>query len=187
MGRKPRLYVPLTVTFFEDDRIIQSGDGPTLLYVAMLLRCKVLGTDGRLTETQIDRLGRRRWRQELVKLAALSLVVRDEFTGEWCVAAWFAHNDSLEEVDARRAADRDRKAAEAAARKAADSERNPNGNVLDSALKERKGKEQEGKERKGNPRGVHRFEADGDGGCVACLLPATNAVHLRSIDGGLTA
>lgn len=171
MGRKPKLYVPLTVTFFEDDRIIEAGDAATLLYLAMCLRCKVMGTDGRLQETQIQRLNRPRWRAELGRLAALRLVVQDEMTGEWCIAAWFAHNESIDTVDARRAADR--------ARKAADSGRNPDGKVPDSALKERKGKGMEGKER--NPR-LHRFADDGSGSCETCRLPDASRFHLRAVE-----
>lgn len=173
MGRKPKLYIPLTVTFFDDDRIAEAGDGPTLLYVAMLLGCKALGTDGRLKEVQIGRLHRTRWRAELAKLAALRLVVQDELTGEWCISAWFAHNDSLDEIDARRAADR--------ARKAADSRRNPAGNAAESALKEREGKGMEGKE--GNPAGsLHAFEHDGDGNCSRCRLPARHRSHLSLVE-----
>lgn len=172
MGRKPKLYIPLTVTFFDDDRIADAGDGPTLLYLAMCLKSKAIGTEGRLTETQIGRLHRPRWRTELPKLAALQLVVRDEVTDEWCIAAWFAHNESLDEIDARRAADR--------ARKAADSRRIPAGNVTDSALKGREGKEREGKGR--NPgAALHAFEHDGDGNCVTCSLPSRHRSHLRIV------
>lgn len=172
MGRKPKLYVPLTVTFFEDDRIIEAGDAPTLLYLAMCLRCKVMGTDGRLQEIQISRLNRSRWKAELTKLASLGLVVRDEVTREWCISGWFAHNDSLAEIDERRAADR--------ARKAADSRRNPAGNASDSALKEKEGKGREGTE--GNPRtALHRFEHDGDGNCEVCQLPFDSQYHIRSV------
>jgi hypothetical protein len=170
MGRRPRLFLPLTVTFFEDDRIIEAGDGPTLLYLAMCLRCKVMGTDGRLQEIQIGRLNRPRWRTELARLATLGLVVRDEVTKEWCIAAWFGHNESLADIDARRTADRERKAA--------DSRRNPGGTAPDSALRV---KGSEGKEEEGNPRGVHAFEHDGDGNCVVCRLPHDSRFHLRIV------
>jgi hypothetical protein len=181
MGRKPKLYIPLTVTFFDDDRIIEAGDGPTLLYVAFLLRAKALGSDGRLTEAQISRLHRTRWKAELRRLAELELLIQDENTKEWCVPSWFAHNEAMSEVDARRAADRERKAAEAAERKAADSSRIPAGNVPDSALKERKGKEREGKEQEASGR-LHAFEHDGDGNCSRCRLPHDSRFHLRVVE-----
>jgi hypothetical protein len=172
MGRKPKLYVPLTVTFFDDDRIIEAGDGATLLYLAMCCRCKAMGTDGRLTETQIARLSRPRWKTELRRLAELELVVWDEVYQEWAIAGWLIHNESLASIDERRAKDRDRKR---------DSSRNPDGMPPDSALKERKGKEREGKE--GNPRGTHRFVDDGAGSCETCSLLPANDIHLRVVDG----
>lgn len=171
MGRKPKLYVPLTVTFFEDDRIIQAGDGPTLLYVGMCLKCKAMGTDGRLTEIQIERLHRRKWKAELARLAELELVLFDESSGDWFVASWFSHNEAIFQLDARRAADRKRKAE-------ANSGRNPDGIPPDSSPKGREDKEREGKE--GNPR--HRFDDDGSGSCGSCRLPLTNALHLRLVE-----
>jgi hypothetical protein len=185
VGRKPKLFLPLTVTFYDDDRIIDAGDGPSHLYLAMCLKSKAQGTDGRLMESQIGRLNRPRWRAELAKLAALRLVVKDEVTDEWCIAAWFAHNDSMDEIDAKRAADRQRKAAKAAEQRqmdadsAGDSDRNPRGKVPDSALKGKEGKGKEGKE--GNPR-VHRFVVDDSGACGDCHLPAASRFHLRVVE-----
>ena len=173
MGRKPKLFLPLTVTFLDDDRIVEAGDGPTLLYLAMCLKAKAMGTDGRLTETQIGRLNRRAWKTELRRLAELELVVWDDVYNEWAVRAWLAHNDSLAEVDARRAKDR--------ARKAGDSARNPSGFPPDSAPKGREGKEKEGKGMEA--RGTHRFVDDGYGACAECPLPFANDIHIRVIDG----
>lgn len=173
MGRRPKLYVPLTVTFFEDDRIIEAGDGPSLLYLAMCLRCKAIGTDGRLRETQMARLNRPRWRAELKVLAALELLIWDEVTDEWCVRAWFGHNDSTVEIDAKRAADRNRKRT--------DSERIPDGFQTDSAPK---GKEGNGKEGKGmeTPGPLHAYESDGDGSCLTCRLPVGSRYHLSVVE-----
>lgn len=171
MGRKPKLFLPLTVTFFDDDRIIEAGDGPTLLYLAMCLKAKATGTEGRLKEAQIGRLSRPKWKAELRRLAELELVLWDEVSNEWAVAAWLVHNESLALIDARRAADRERKAASSA--------RNPNGKPPDSRLR---GKEREGKEEEGNPR-AHRFADDGYGACAECPLPFANDIHIRVIDG----
>lgn len=122
MGRRGRLFLPLDVTFFDDDRIIAVGDGAALLYLAMCLRVKSLGTDGRLSEGQISRLGRARWKTELKRLAAVEAVLWDAETLTWYVAAWFGHNEAVSEIEKRRAADRKRKADEKAA--LVDSERN---------------------------------------------------------------
>lgn len=173
MGRRPKLYLPLTVMFYDDDRIIEAGDGPSHLYLAMCLRAKASGSDGRLRETQIARLNRPKWRAELKVLAGLELVIWDDVTEEWCVRAWFRHNDSTVEIDARRTADRDRKRA--------DSGRNPDGFQADSAPKgrERKGKE----EREGNPRSaLHAFADDGSGSCTSCHLPVGSQYHLSVVE-----
>jgi len=169
MGRKPKLYVPVTVTFLEDDRIIEVGDGSTLLYLAMMLRAKAMGSDGRLTESQIGRLHRPRWKVELQRLADTELVIFDESTREWFIAGWFGHNDPIAAVYAKREADR--------LRKAGISDRNPNGTPPDSALKKSKGREGKGS----NPLGTHRYTDAGDGACSQCSLPSMNSVHLRSV------
>lgn len=168
MGRKPKLYIPLTVGFLDDDRIIAASDGPTLLYIAMLLKCKALGTDGRLSEAQVGRLHRPRWKAELKRLAELELVLWDEETEDWFVAAWFSHNDAISVIEERRAADRKRKT---------DSARNPSGNAPDSALK---GSREE-KRDLGNPTGTHAFADDGSGSCATCGTAPTNRKHLRVV------
>jgi len=109
MGRRGRLFVPVEVTFFDDDRIIAAGDGGSLLYLAMMLRTKALGTDGRLTEGQLARLGRPKWKAELKRLLEVEAVLYDTEMDSYFVAAWFSHNDPISLIEARRAADRERK------------------------------------------------------------------------------
>lgn len=109
MGRRGRLYLPLDVTFFDDDRIIAAGDGPCLLYLAMGLRSKSLATDGRLSEGQITRLGRPKWKAELKRLLEVEAVLFDEEMNAYFIAAWFSHNDPISVIEAKRAADRERK------------------------------------------------------------------------------
>lgn len=170
MGRKPKLYLPLTVTFFDDDRVIAAGDGPTLLYLAMACKCKAMGSDGRLSEAQIARLGRPKWRRELTKLAELQLIIFDDSTREWFIAAWFDHNEPMQAIYERRAADRARKK---------NSSRNPDGFPPDSGSQ---GKKREEKRREDTPRGTHRYTPGPDGTCTDCRLPAPNRVHLRLVD-----
>lgn len=165
MGRKPKLYVPLVVGFLDDDRIAVAGDGPTLLFVAMLLKAKALGTDGRLTEVQIGRLNRAKWRRELATLADLGLVLWDDLTGDWFIAGWFSHNDAVSVIEERRAVDRKRKA---------DSARNPNGKVPDSLLVVEKSREERSE-------GIHAFSDDGLGRCATCAMPQPNRKHLRVV------
>lgn len=125
MGRRGRLYLPLEVTFFDDDRIIAVGDGGALLYLAMCLRVKSLATDGRLSEAQISRLGRPRWKAELKRLADVEAVLWDAELSMWYVAAWFGHNEAISTIEERRAADRKRKADEKRAE--TEASRNPGG------------------------------------------------------------
>lgn len=168
MGRRPKLYVPLSVTFFSDERIIAAGDGATLLYLSMCLHAKALGSDGRLSELQIRRLHRPRWQVELHRLAELGLVLFDDESEDWFIASWFSHNESINAIEERRAADRKRKA---------DSARNPAGIGSDSALKKSKEKRREVTE------SAHRYADDGSGACSVCSLPPANQVHLKLIEG----
>lgn len=119
MGRRGRLFLPVVVTFLDDDRIIAAGDGGALLYLAICLKTKALGTDGRLSEAQIARLGRPKWKAELRRLLEVEAVLFDSELCSYVVAAWFSHNDPISEIEARRAADRERKRKEAAERAAA--------------------------------------------------------------------
>lgn len=109
VSRRGRMFLPLDVSFFDDDRIIAAGDDGACLYLAMCLRIKQLGSDGRLTPGQMTRLGRPKWRTEIHKLTAVEAVLRDPGTGHYVVAAWFSHNESMDLMISRLAADRERK------------------------------------------------------------------------------
>lgn len=181
MGRRPKLFLPLDVGFMDDERIAVAGDGPTMLYLAMCLKSKATGSDGRLAEVLIKRLNRPKWKVELATLAELGLVLWDDEEGRWFISAWFSHNDAISQIEARRAADRDRKREEAE-RKRLDSARNPNGFQSDSASqREEERRKEKGKE--GNPRAVHVFVDDGQGCCDVngCGTLPTNSVHLRAV------
>lgn len=172
------MFLPLVVGFLDDDRIAVAGDGPTLLYLAMCLKAKAIGSDGRLTEVQISRLNRPKWKRELATLADLELVLFDDGDGRWFIAGWFGHNDAISQIEERRAADRNRKRE---AKFQAESERNPPESGPDSLLsREKRSRE---KERVGNPRAVHVFVDDGQGCCdvAGCGTLPINSVHLRAV------
>lgn len=109
MGRKARLFLPLDVLFYDDDRVIAMGDGPTHLYLAMCLKTKAIGSDGRLSEAQVSRLGRTRWKAELARLIDVEAVLWDDETKFYVISAWFGHNEPISLIEAKRAADRERK------------------------------------------------------------------------------
>lgn len=179
MGRRPKLFLPLDVGFMDDERIAVAGDGPAMLYLAMCLKSKATGADGRLGEVLIRRLNRPKWKVELATLAELQLVLWDDEDGRWCIAAWFSHNEAVSQIAARRAADRDRKREEAE-RKRLDSARNPNGFQSDSGSQREEERRKE-KEKERNPRGAHAFTDDGQGCCETCGTPPTNGQHLRAV------
>jgi hypothetical protein len=106
--RRGGLFLPLDVNFMEDDRIVEAGEKPAWLYLAMCLAAKRLGTDGRLTARQLDRLHVPQWRLRLEPLVALQLV-HDLGADLWGIAAWYSHNDPQVVVAERRAKDNERK------------------------------------------------------------------------------
>jgi hypothetical protein len=125
MGRRGHLYLPVDVHFLDDDRIVAAGDAAALLFLAMCLKAKALGTDGRLSEIQISRLARPKWKSELRRLLDVQAVLWDESTKDYFISAWFSHNEPISSIEARRAADRARKAGESP--NGGHSNRNPSG------------------------------------------------------------
>jgi hypothetical protein len=58
MPRQPkRLYVPLDVAFFDDEKILRAGEKAAYLYLAIITKAKQLDTDGVLTKGQIAKIG----------------------------------------------------------------------------------------------------------------------------------
>lgn len=109
--RKGGLYLPLDVNFWDDPRIVRAGEKPAVLYLAMCLASKRLGSDGRLEPLQIDRLHVSGWKARLDALLREELVL-DLSDGAYTIAAWLQHNDPSHVVAERRAADAARKRGE---------------------------------------------------------------------------
>lgn len=55
-----RIYVPLDVNFFDDDKVMQAGEAAGWLYLRMCTRAKLLDSDGVMTERQVVVRRRRR-------------------------------------------------------------------------------------------------------------------------------
>lgn len=104
--RKGGLWLPLDVNFMEDDRIVEVGEKPSWLYLAMCLASKRLGTDGILSSRQVERLHVPGWRARLTPLIRLQLVV--DLGGDlWGIAAWLRHNEPQAKIEQKRAVDRE--------------------------------------------------------------------------------
>lgn len=104
-----RLFVPLSVDFFDDDRMIACTDGAQLLYLAMLCWVKRNHADGRVTLGQMTRLNRPKWRVEVRELARVEAVHYIEELRTYQVGAWFSWNLASDLLADRRAQARDRK------------------------------------------------------------------------------
>ena len=121
-----RLYLPLDVMFFDDEKIARVGERPAWLYLAMCCKAKQLGTGGYLTEQQVAKLAVPGWKARVRPLLAERLVTHAD--GRYFIPAWANWNDTAEQVADRRRKDRERKM----------SARNPNGvradTVSDSLL-----------------------------------------------------
>lgn len=108
-GRSPRLYVPLSAGFFDDDEIVAVGERSAWLYLVVLARIKQLDSDGLISEQQMGRLHIRDWRRRLQPLLDFGLI--DQVSPvTYRVRSWEKWNESAAERSERRAIDRDRKA-----------------------------------------------------------------------------
>lgn len=103
-----RIYVPLDVTFFDDERILTAGEAAGWLYLAMCAKAKAIDSDGVLTELQVARLGVTGWRRRLGRLIESGLV--EEAMGtHYGITGWLKWNESAASRADRRQRDRDRK------------------------------------------------------------------------------
>lgn len=109
-----RLYVPLDVSFFDDEKVIQAGEKATYLYLAMLTKAKQLDTDGVLTAGQIAKLSidsPRGTAARLKSLLEVEMVVEVPMARDtYAIVAWHKWNESRDDRASRLEADRRRKA-----------------------------------------------------------------------------
>lgn len=104
-----RIYVPLDVNFFDDERIIRAGEAAGWLYLAMCAKAKQLDTDGALDVVHLERLHVRGWQKRLATLVEVGAV--EHTTADiYVIAGWLKWNESKEQRAARLKAERDRKA-----------------------------------------------------------------------------
>lgn len=109
MPRKGGLFLPLSVNFMDDPKVLRAGEQAAWLYLAMCLTCKRLGeSDGVMAELQVGRLGVPGWQKRLKALLEHGLVERLD-SEHVAIVGWLNHNDSADEVAAKRAKDAERK------------------------------------------------------------------------------
>lgn len=100
MARRKQLFVPLAVDYASDDKIIEAGPMPELLYVRSLAFTKRTGSNGKIKRAQLQVVGL--GLAQLPKLAVTLVQVGLwlEADDGWLIAAWFKHNDSTDHFDA---------------------------------------------------------------------------------------
>ena len=139
-------YVPLSVSYMDDDALLGCSPLAELLYVRMLAVAGRMPTDGYLTLPQIEhRAGARLGTAAKVRSLLKELVAAgpvEEVDGGYAIRAWLKWNKSAEELGRERAKDRDRKRSERSGHPPdgggsppsvrTDSHRTPNGHHPDS-------------------------------------------------------
>jgi hypothetical protein len=103
-----RIYVPLDVNFFDDDKVLAAGEAAAWLYLNMCARAKLVDNDGVLTRQQIERLGVRGFPKRLAALVANGLVT-ETITDLYFIEGWLNWNESKAKRQERLKAERDRK------------------------------------------------------------------------------
>ena len=109
MARKAtRIYVPLDVNFFDDDKVLDAGEAAGWLFLNMIAKAKVVDKDGQLTSEQIKRIGVTRWQSRLESLVAQGLVT-PTLPGTYVISNWLKWNESRSDREERLRKDRERK------------------------------------------------------------------------------
>ena len=102
-----RLYVPLSVSTHLDDRVAEAGDAAELLWYRLLQVVKANETDGQIGHAQAVKLHSKRAVDALVRVGLLRAVDDGK---RYAIAGWSDWNLSSAQIEARRRADRERKA-----------------------------------------------------------------------------
>lgn len=126
-----KIYVPLDVTFFGDDKILDAGEKAAWLYLNMMTQSKASDSDGFLSRAQVAKLGVPGWQARLKALLVVEdrhgdRLVTEPDPGIYHLPAYAKWNElsadrreRLEKERQRKAEAADRKAAEQASKGAA--------------------------------------------------------------------
>jgi len=116
MSRRLGEYVPLSISYADDDAILGASPLAELLFVRGLALAGQLNSDGYLTEAQVVyRAGRKLGSDKKIRALADELVACGVWArqdGGYDIRAWLKWNKGTEELGRERAKDRDRKRAE---------------------------------------------------------------------------
>lgn len=105
-----RIYLPLDVSFMDDEKMIEAGEEGAWLYLAMALKCKALETDGVLSRAQIARLHVADWETRLDRLVECK-AVKERAGNTYLLPAYLRWNESKKQKNDRLERDRKRKLA----------------------------------------------------------------------------
>lgn len=116
--RRPEKYVPVGVSFWDDDRIVEVGYMAGILFQQAMFCARREGTDGTVTISQIKRIKEytpARWEALTTAIPAVPdkgpLIEELPLTkGTYVIPSWFKWHQSED----MRAADRERKASKGA-------------------------------------------------------------------------
>lgn len=119
-----KIYVPLDVTFFGDDKILDAGEKAAWLYLNMMTQSKASDSDGFLSRAQVAKLGVPGWQARLKALLAVEdrhgdRLVTEPDPGIYHLPAYAKWNELSADRQARLKKERDDKARRQAEREAA--------------------------------------------------------------------
>ena len=98
------LFIKLDVAYYEDASILEVSDAAELLFVRSICMSKRIGSDGFLTEKQLDRLGPFIGTESVTDLATdLARVgLFERVAGGYQISAFLKHNSAMEAVQSQR-------------------------------------------------------------------------------------
>ncbi len=100
MARAARIFAPIDVNYFDDDRVLEAGDA-WQLHIAAILACKKVLSDGRITRRQLARIAPESVGDIGATIATLIRVgLFDDLGDSVEVRSWSDWNDSAADVEA---------------------------------------------------------------------------------------
>lgn len=99
--RAPRLFVPLDVEFFDDDRVVAAGERAGWLLLAIYAHIKKAAKDGTISRSQVSRLHVAGWQKRVDSLLEQGLLEAQNGSGNYHVPGWLKWNEAIAERESR--------------------------------------------------------------------------------------